>query len=159
MVEKVITLENVSLLEFLGVDNDNIKEIASAFPESKIISRGNEIRIQGSSPEIIRINQILYSLLDRYNKFGKITRDEVKTVNDKVPILGDIPGIGRLFRSEGESRQKRNLLIFVTANLVSPGGSPSRQNYRNVNANSLFQNPTIMTPSGSVNRSIDAVAE
>ena len=80
MVEKVITLENVSLLEFLGVDNDNIKEIASAFPESKIISRGNEIRIKGASPEIIKINQILYSLLDRYNKYGKITRDEVKSL-------------------------------------------------------------------------------
>jgi general secretion pathway protein D len=90
---------------------------------------------------------------------GGLTRDEVKTVNDKVPVLGDIPGLGRLFRSEGESRQKRNLLIFVTANLVSPGGSPARQNYRNVNANSLFQNPTIMTPAGTVNRSIDAVAE
>jgi general secretion pathway protein D len=90
---------------------------------------------------------------------GGLTRDEVKTVNDKVPVLGDIPGLGRLFRSEGETRQKRNLLIFVTANLVSPGGSPSAQNYRNVNANSLFQNPTIMTPAGSVNRSIEAVAE
>ena len=90
---------------------------------------------------------------------GGLTRDEVKTVNDKVPVLGDIPGIGRLFRSEGEARLKRNLLIFVTANLVSPGGSPSRQNYRNVNANSLFQNPTIMTPSGTVNRSIEAAAE
>ncbi len=89
MVEKVITLENVSLLEFLGVDNDNIKEIASAFPESKIISRGNEIRIQGSSPEIIRINQILYSLIDRYNKFGKITRDEVKNLiqTDDEPMI------------------------------------------------------------------------
>ena len=90
---------------------------------------------------------------------GGLTRDEIKTVNDKVPVLGDIPGLGRLFRSEGETRQKRNLLIFVTANLVSPGGSPARQNYRNVNANSLFQNPTIMTPAGTVNRSIDAVAE
>jgi general secretion pathway protein D len=90
---------------------------------------------------------------------GGLTRDEVKTVNDSVPLLGDIPGIGRLFRSEGETRQKRNLLIFVTANLVSPGGSPARQSYRNVNANSLFQNPTIMTPSGSVNRSIEADAE
>lgn len=87
---------------------------------------------------------------------GGLTRDEVKTINDKVPVLGDIPGLGRLFRSEGETRQKRNLLIFVTANLVSPGGSPSRQQYRNVNANSLFQNPTIMTPSGAVNRSIES---
>ncbi|MEE2988938.1 MAG: type II secretory pathway, component PulD [Verrucomicrobiota bacterium] len=90
---------------------------------------------------------------------GGLTRDEVKTVNDKIPVLGDIPGLGRLFRSEGETRQKRNLLTFVTANLVSPGGSPSRQSYRNVNANALFQNPTIMTPAGSVNRSIEANEE
>ena len=87
---------------------------------------------------------------------GGLTRDEVKTVKDKVPVLGDIPGIGRLFRSEGETRLKRNLLIFVTANLVSPGGSPANQNYRNVKANSLFQNPTILTPSGTVNRSIES---
>ena len=91
MVEKVITLENVSLLDFLGVDNDNIKEISSAFPESKIISRGNEIRIKGTGPEIIRINQILYSLLERYNKFGKITREEVKTLinADDEPMIDE----------------------------------------------------------------------
>jgi general secretion pathway protein D len=90
---------------------------------------------------------------------GGLTRDEVKTVNDKVPVLGDIPGIGRLFRSEGEARQKRNLLIFVTANLVSPGGSPALQSSRNVSANSLFQNPTIVTPSGTTNRTISADSE
>lgn len=90
---------------------------------------------------------------------GGLTRDEVKYVEDKVPVLGDIPMLGKLFSSEGESRQKRNLLIFVTANLVSPGGSPSRQNYTNVSANSLFQNPTIMTPSGSVNRTIKDSAD
>jgi len=89
---------------------------------------------------------------------GGLTRDEVKTVNDKVPVLGDIPGLGRLFRSEGETRNKRNLLIFVTANLVSPGGSPARQNYRNVSANSLFQNPSLITPSGSANRTIPSAA-
>ncbi|MGC6505108.1 MAG: type II secretory pathway, component PulD [Coraliomargaritaceae bacterium] len=85
---------------------------------------------------------------------GGLTRDEVKYINDKVPVLGDIPMLGKIFRSEGETRQKRNLLIFVTANLVSPGGSPSRQDYRNVTSNSLFQNPTIMTPSGTANRTI-----
>ena len=55
---------------------------------------------------------------------GGLTREEVKKVNDKVPVLGSLPLIGRLFRSQGESSQKRNLLIFVTANLVNPGGAP-----------------------------------
>lgn len=86
---------------------------------------------------------------------GGLTRDEVKYIEDKVPVLGDIPALGRLFRSEGETRQKRNLLIFVTANMVSPGGSPARQNTRSVAANSLFQNPTIMTPSGTANRTVE----
>lgn len=79
MVEKVITLENVSLIDFLGIENKNIKEVASAFPKSKIVSRGNEIRIKGSTPEILRINDILNSLLNHYNKYGKVTEDNVQT--------------------------------------------------------------------------------
>ena len=59
---------------------------------------------------------------------GGLTREEVKKVNDKVPVLGSLPLIGRLFRSQGESSQKRNLLIFVTANLVNPGGAPIKSN-------------------------------
>lgn len=53
---------------------------------------------------------------------GLIREDRVK-VRDKVPLLGDIPILGYLFRSEGERSQKRNLLIFVTARLVDPAGN------------------------------------
>jgi len=84
---------------------------------------------------------------------GGLTREDVVSVNDKVPFLGDIPFFGRFFRSEGESSSKRNLLIFVTANLVSPGGSPKRQTLRGVQPGALFQNPTIVTPGGSESRS------
>jgi phosphate starvation-inducible PhoH-like protein len=77
LVEKIIHLENISLLDFLGVENHNIREVASAFPGSKIVSRGNEIRIQGSPGEIIKINDILNSLLEHYHKFGKITPENV----------------------------------------------------------------------------------
>ena len=57
---------------------------------------------------------------------GGLTREEIKEVNDKVPLLGDIPLLGKLFRSKGETSQKRNLLIFVTANVLTPGGTPLR---------------------------------
>jgi len=86
---------------------------------------------------------------------GGLTREEVKKVNDKVPFFGDLPLVGRLFRSKGESSQKRNLLIFVTANLVSPGGSPKKQNLKSTPANSLFQNPTIVTPASAEGRTRD----
>ncbi len=79
MVEKIITLENIALAEFLGVENENIDEIAAAFPKSKVISRGNEIRIQGSSPEIIKINEIINSLIEHYQKFGSLSQSNVKS--------------------------------------------------------------------------------
>lgn len=78
LVEKVITLDNVSLIDFLGVENHNIKEVAAAFPMSKIISRGNEIRIKGTTPEISRISDILDSLMEHYQRYGKITHENVQ---------------------------------------------------------------------------------
>lgn len=85
---------------------------------------------------------------------GGLTRDEVRTINDKVPFLGDIPGLGRLFRSEGETRQKRNLLIFVTANLVSPGGSLANQSYDNIKSNTTYQSPALAIPAGNNFRNV-----
>ncbi len=78
MVEKVISLEDVSLVDFLGVENNHIREVAAAFPMSKIISRGNEIRVMGTPPEILRISDILESLLQHYQKYGKITNENVR---------------------------------------------------------------------------------
>ena len=78
MVEKIITLENIPLLDFLGSENENIRRIADAFPESKIVSRGNEIRIQGRAPEILRINDVINMLLQHFHRFGHVTPDNVK---------------------------------------------------------------------------------
>jgi general secretion pathway protein D len=51
-------------------------------------------------------------------------REDVQKVQDKVPILGDIPLAGRLFRSNVDQHIKRNLLMFVTAGLLDPAGQP-----------------------------------
>jgi len=53
------------------------------------------------------------------------------SVDDKVPVLGDLPLVGRLFRSKYKHDSKTNLLIFVTARLVSPDGVPVRKNIPN----------------------------
>lgn len=86
---------------------------------------------------------------------GGLTREEVRTINDSVPILSDIPWIGRLFRSKGESRQKRNLLIFVTANRISPGGSVGREQFQDMRPGSVYQNPVIVSPGGAVHRVLE----
>ena len=53
---------------------------------------------------------------------GGLIREDLQTVNDKVPLLGDIPFIGRLFQSKATSAVKRNLIIFVTANIYRNDG-------------------------------------
>jgi general secretion pathway protein D len=58
---------------------------------------------------------------------GGLIRDDVVKVEDKVPFLGDVPLIGRLFRSKIESDVKRNLMIFLTARIVDPAGNPVRK--------------------------------
>ncbi len=53
---------------------------------------------------------------------GGLVREDIQKVNDKVPVLGDIPLVGRLFRSKIDQNIKRNLIIFVTAHLIDPAG-------------------------------------
>jgi general secretion pathway protein D len=57
---------------------------------------------------------------------GGLIREDVQKVNDKTPILGDIPFAGALFRSQADQHIKRNLVIFVTATLLDPSGQPLR---------------------------------
>jgi general secretion pathway protein D len=53
---------------------------------------------------------------------GGLVYDRLETYKDKIPVLGSIPLIGRLFRSEGERSIKRNLMIFVSASQVANDG-------------------------------------
>jgi len=55
---------------------------------------------------------------------GGLIREDTQEINDKVPVLGDLPLIGRLFQSKVSERTKKNLLIFVTARLIRSNGKP-----------------------------------
>ena len=79
-------------MDFLGVENKNLREISQAFPESKIISRGNEIRIRGTGTEIIKISDILTSLLEHYNQYGKISEDKIKSLIHHNKVATEIEG-------------------------------------------------------------------
>ena len=54
---------------------------------------------------------------------GGLISEAVAKRKDKVPVLGDLPIVGRLFRSEASQSQKKNLLIFVTPTIIDPAGN------------------------------------
>ena len=55
---------------------------------------------------------------------GGLMREDVQKTEDKVPIIGDIPLVGRAFRTNTEQHTKKNLVIFVTAKIITPAGMP-----------------------------------
>ena len=59
---------------------------------------------------------------------GGLITEQRKAMDDKVPFLGDLPCVGRLFRSHAEQTIKRNLLIFVTGRLITPSGRELKMN-------------------------------
>jgi phosphate starvation-inducible PhoH-like protein len=83
LIEKVVTLDNISMIDFLGVENKTIDTLSAAFPKSKIVSRGNQILIKGTTAEIVQIDDILNSLIDHYHKFGRVTQENVQSYIDR----------------------------------------------------------------------------
>ncbi|MBT1707657.1 PhoH family protein [Fulvivirgaceae bacterium PWU5] len=82
MIEKTVTLDNISLIDFLGVENKTIDSLAAAFPKSRIVSRGNQLYIKGTTDEIVQIDDILNSLIEHYHKYGKVTEENVQNYID-----------------------------------------------------------------------------
>lgn len=80
-------------------------------------------------------NYILQPIIKRYVENTKITvvpgtvlvmggLKEAKMVRfeDKVPVLGDLPLVGRLFRSEGEEKTRKALIYFAKVDVIDPTG-------------------------------------
>ncbi|MFK4441964.1 general secretion pathway protein D [Caballeronia udeis] len=57
---------------------------------------------------------------------GGLMQDQYSTSNSKVPLLGDIPWIGQLFRSEAKTRTKTNLMVFLRPVIVRDQATASQ---------------------------------
>ncbi|MDR1191653.1 MAG: hypothetical protein LBK60_08345 [Verrucomicrobiales bacterium] len=53
---------------------------------------------------------------------GGFIRSDNQDMEDKIPVLADIPLLGRMFRSKSSQAIKRNLIIFLTARMIRPDG-------------------------------------
>ncbi len=71
----------------------------------------------------VRKTETQVTLKDGYTLgIGGLLDSTATNSQTKVPLLGDIPGLGRLFRSDSQSKRQQNMLIFITARTVKPDG-------------------------------------
>lgn len=96
----------------------------------------NSAFLINGQPSVVTPNEILMPVFDAIKETTNITiwdgqtvaiggfhGETVTAIEDKIPYLGDLPVLGRAFRSEGTESTKRALTIFVTVRLVDPGGN------------------------------------
>tara|TARA_B100001989_G_scaffold243922_1_gene212105 strand:+ start:2371 stop:3291 length:921 start_codon:yes stop_codon:yes gene_type:complete len=130
LVEKTIDLKDIELVEFLGIKNSNIQEIESAFPKTKIISRGNKISIKGNKDQLQEVVKIINSLISHLEKYGALNRKVVESHIkngfsnvDNEPIVFGSNGKRIIAKTKNQKKivklHEKNDLIFV----IGPAGT------------------------------------
>ncbi|MBO7391784.1 MAG: type II and III secretion system protein, partial [Verrucomicrobia bacterium] len=109
---------------FLGYGNPDVP--AAAEFENALKAQAGNLSSPVPLPRF-QVRQVTTSVIvwdGQTVMLGGLISEEVSRVRDKVPVLGDIPLLGRLFRSESNSSAKKNLIIFVTPQIIDPAGNP-----------------------------------
>ena len=78
--EIIIKIDSANPVDFFGINHINLKFVESAFPELKIIARGEEIKAFGNSDALKEFEWIINSLQETYNLKGVIRESDIKTL-------------------------------------------------------------------------------
>ena len=103
--------------EFLGYDTDLARQFRTVVPN---------LPVQDTPLPRFRVRQIATTAVvwdGQTVVLGGLIAENVRKVREKVPVLGDIPLLGRLFRSESADSTKKNLVMFVTPTIIDPSGN------------------------------------
>jgi type IV pilus assembly protein PilQ len=113
-----ITLEVTPSVNAAGFINLDI------FPEVSSTSEDRIIENTAFPIRDVRTARTRITIKDGYTlALGGLVSTEMSKSGNSVPFLGSLPGVGRLFSSESESKTETNLIIFITAKTLNPDGT------------------------------------
>ena len=127
---------NLNVIPHIG-DNGTVRlevsqEVSSVVPGS--VGNANGIITNKSL-----INTTILADDQQTIALGGLMRDNTTTRQQKVPGLGNVPFIGRLFRSDSDSAQKSNLIIFLQPTILRDGGAVASVTERKYNQMRVLQ--------------------
>jgi type IV pilus assembly protein PilQ len=100
--------------------------------QPEISSRSGQVEFGGASGAVIPIittrkTNSSVTIKSGYTlAIGGLIEERGENRDSKVPVLGSIPGVGRFFSSKGKQVDKRNLIVFITAKILSASGATYR---------------------------------
>jgi general secretion pathway protein D len=112
------------------------------------VSSISESQVVGSTDFITNLRQITTSVLADDGEIiviGGLIQQDDQIVNSRVPILGDLPVLGNLFKSEGVDQTRTNLMVFIKPTIVrdrNEARSVTARNYRYIRAEELLWDDT-----------------
>jgi general secretion pathway protein D len=138
-----------SIMDFMGYDNPGQFVTQTAFSSG---SSGATLTAQLPLPHF-RVRQVTTSAIvwdGQTVVLGGLITESVSKYKDKIPMLGDLPVVGRLFRSESSSTSKKNLMIFVTPTIIDPAGNRAHSDEEMPFAQTSIPKQTRTTPAAPV---------
>jgi general secretion pathway protein D len=108
----------------------NIYSVYASRPNPPVIAATNQVLIITNvinQPVFVKRTLELapIEVSDGYTLLlGGLLREDIQNVDEKVPLLGDLPVFGRMFQGKTEQAVKKNTLIFVTPRILDVSGQP-----------------------------------
>jgi len=93
MIEKVIYLEGVDPVRFLGVNNVRLEKMIKMFPGLKIISRGEQLKVRGEDKELEAFEKIIGQLIDYFQRIDDINENHIEELlqgNGEAVLTGEV---------------------------------------------------------------------
>ncbi len=122
MAEKLIYLEGVDPVDFYGVNNVRFNKFIELFPDLKIVSRGNEIRISGKKERLLDFEERVDLFLRYLRKFETVTLPDLDDLlKGSVESKMEAPGLEGEVLLHGESGRKIRAVTINQKRLVDEG--------------------------------------
>ena len=133
MSEKLITLSNIELVKLFGTNNRKLDKIKALFTQIKIISRGEQLKIMGSTDQIKYFEKKLTAFIKHINQYNSLTLSQIERLvdGDESEILKTKDNIilhgqnGKLIKARTANQRKmiseikKNDMIFA----IGPAGT------------------------------------
>jgi phosphate starvation-inducible protein PhoH and related proteins len=134
MIEKLIYLESVDLIEFMGVKSAKLEIIRNRFPKLKIVGRGNWLKAMGDVEEVAAFEEKIGQILEHYNQYNTLDESSLNELltGDSIVMTrnGDSDSIvygvsGKPIKPRTENQRKmieaydHNEMLFA----IGPAGS------------------------------------
>ena len=137
MSEKKITLSNIELVKLFGTNNNKLDKIKSLFPQLKIISRGEDLQLMGSSAQINFFEQKLTAFIQHINQYDSLTISQIEGLveGDEKEILKAKDDIilygqnGKIIKAKTPNQRKMVLEIAKNDMLFAIGPAGTGKTY------------------------------